>query len=144
MNTSYWKGKLEIREKQAKSENISYYALKNPSWEQGWWRSGCDTEWLLETKSYPPLYTGKTHWFPGFYPAFHGRALSILQQHLFWHREGRSFDHLLNVQFSPRGERLKEKEEEEKNQQNKTKLTPPCTLDEQEYGFIKYLAPSSQ
>ena len=79
------KTRLEIREKQAKSGNTSYYALKNTIWEEKWW--GEDGYGSCSWKRCLILHS-KQKDFPisRFFSLLHCRALSIPEKHLFWHR----------------------------------------------------------
>lgn len=91
----------EIREKQAKSGNTSYYALKNTIWEQNWWGEDASRSRVGKRRLILHSQAGKLFPFPGFSPSFTAGALSIPEKHLFWHRQRTGLDHLLNVQFPP-------------------------------------------
>ena len=125
------KKRPEIREKQAKYENASYYALKNITWEQNRWGRGWDMGAAVVNCVLSSTPNRKDFPISRFFSLLHCRTLSIPEKHLFWHKEQVLI--ISSMPNFPPIEGMKEK-----------KSSLLWTLDEQEYGCTKYLATLSQ
>lgn len=116
----------ETRQKQAQSENASYYALKNTTWEQNWRGADEIQELLLEAPPHPPHGTGKAP-VSRFPSLLHCRA-PWMPRNIYSGADKEQGLIISTPNFPPIEEWKK----------NSSLL---WTLDEQEHGFTKYLTP---